>query len=74
MGSLQSHADGARGTVSSLANASMYIGTAIGGVIGGQLLAHFSGFFGVAGFTVICYLISLAIYTYSGAFKNKNSI
>lgn len=74
MGSLQSHADGARGTVSSLANASMYIGTAIGGVIGGQLLSHFSGFFGVAGFTVICYLISLAIYTYSGAFKHKNSI
>lgn len=74
MSLLQSHADGARGTVSSLANASMYIGTAIGGVVGGQLLANFSGFFGVAGFTVICYLISLVVYTYSGAFKHKNAI
>lgn len=73
MSSLQSQAEGARGTVSSLANASMYIGATIGGGIGGVLLTNFPGFFGIAGFTVFCYSVSLIIYWFSGAFSQKNS-
>lgn len=68
MSKLQSQAEGARGTVSSLANACMYIGAAVGGGIGGVLLTNFPKFFGVAGFTIICYVISLFIYAKAGAF------
>lgn len=72
MSLLQSQAEGARGTVSSLANASMYIGTTLGGIVGGILLTHTPSFFGVAGFTVICYLIAFFIYWITGAFHKKN--
>ncbi|WP_017347121.1 MFS transporter [Pantoea sp. A4] len=71
MGTLQSQADGARGTVSSLANACMYIGATLGGIVGGQLLQRFAGFSGVATFTVICYLLSFFIYNSAGAFKAR---
>lgn len=74
MSLLQSQAEGARGTVSSLANASMYIGATLGGIIGGILLTHTSSFFGVAGFTVSCYTISFFIYYTIGTFRQKKHI
>lgn len=72
MSLLQSQAEGARGTVSSLSNASMYIGATLGGAIGGILLTHTPGFFGVAGFTIFCYFISFTVYWIIGTFHQKN--
>lgn len=72
MGTLQSQADGARGTVSSLANAAMYVGATIGGIVGGVLLQRFTGFSGVATFTVLCYLLSFLIYRAAGVFAARS--
>ncbi|AYD89422.1 MFS transporter [Actinomyces lilanjuaniae] len=69
MSELQSHTDLARGTVSSLANAAMYAGTTIGGAVGGHLLTQFSGYSGVAVFTVVAYTASLGVYALGGAFR-----
>ncbi|MFJ2609974.1 MFS transporter [Streptomyces sp. NPDC091279] len=69
MSILQQQTETARGTVSSLANAAMYVGTTIGGAVGGLLLAKVDGFWGVAAFTVAAYLVSLAVYTAAGAFR-----
>lgn len=69
MGQLQSHTELARGTVSSLSNAAMYIGTTIGGAVGGQLLTHFTGYSGIAIFAVTAYAIALCVYAIGGAFK-----
>jgi len=80
MSTLQSMTVTARGTVSALANATMYGGTTIGGIMGGILFGHFSGFVGVSFFTAIFYIISLLIFSSSGEFKqieqssSKNSI
>lgn len=69
MTTLQSTTTTARSTVSSLSNAAMYAGTTVGGIVGGILFTKFSGFFGIAYFTVITYLIVLGIYKMSGIFK-----
>lgn len=71
MSTLLAQTETARGTVSSLANAAMYTGTTIGGVVGGILLHRISGFFGVASFTILAYLASLGIYTWAGAFRKS---
>jgi DHA1 family inner membrane transport protein len=71
MSGMQSRTSSARGTVSSLANAAMYVGTTVGGVVGGMLLAHVSGFRGVAGFTVAAYLVALAVFATAGAFRTS---
>ncbi|GAA0487609.1 MFS transporter [Streptomyces olivaceiscleroticus] len=71
MSTLQSQTETARGTVSSLANAAMYVGTTIGGVVGGIMLTKVTGFFGVAAFTVVGYLAALAIYAWAGAFRKQ---
>jgi predicted MFS family arabinose efflux permease len=69
MSGMQSRTSSARGTVSSLANAAMYVGATVGGVVGGMLLVHVSGFRGVAGFTVVTYLVALAVFAAAGAFR-----
>lgn len=71
MSILQSLIHSARGTVSSLANAAMYAGTTIGGVIGGILFSQFFGFPAITFFTVIMYLTSILLYKSSGLFKNR---
>ena len=72
MSELQSHTDLARGTVSSLASAAMYAGATVGGAIGGHLLSRFTGYSGVAVFTVIAYAVSLGVYALGGAFKRPD--
>lgn len=69
MTTLQSTTTTARSTVSSLSNAAMYLGTTISGILGGILLAHFPGFFGIAAFTIILYLIVVYLYQRSGLFS-----
>jgi predicted MFS family arabinose efflux permease len=69
MSGLQARTSSARGTVSSLANAAMYVGATVGGVVGGLLLANVSGFRGVAGFTVVAYLVAVAVFATAGAFR-----
>ena len=71
MTTLQSTTTTARSTVSSLSNAAMYTGTTIGGIVGGILFTRFSGFFGIAFFTIATYLIVLLIYKTSGIFDTK---
>ncbi|MDO4887232.1 MAG: MFS transporter [Actinomycetaceae bacterium] len=70
MTQLQSLTDLARGTVSSLANAAMYTGSTISGAIGGYLLTRFTGFSGIALFTVAAYMVSLGLYALGGAFTS----
>lgn len=71
MSELQSHSDVARGTVSSLASAAMNAGTIISGAIGGYLLTRFTGYSGIAVFTVAAYILSLGVYALGGAFKKN---
>jgi MFS transporter, DHA1 family, inner membrane transport protein len=61
----------ARGTVSSLATTALYVGTTIGGVAGGVLLTHVSGFHGVSAFTVVALLLSLVVFAAAGAFRAR---
>lgn len=68
MSELQSHSDVARGTVSSLANAAMYVGTTVGGAVGGVLLSDFTGYRGVAVFTAAACGAALGIYALGGGF------
>lgn len=68
MTTLQSTTTTARSTVSSLSNAAMYIGTTISGILGGLLLAHFKGFFGITIFTIVLYLLVLYVYKKSNFF------
>ena len=70
MSTLQEQTEMARGTVSALANAAMYIGVTIGGAVGGVLLSGPWGFRGVAMFTILSYGISVAIYAWAGAFRD----
>lgn len=70
MGSLQAQTEVARGTVSAMANTAMYIGTFIGGIIGSALIARTPGFYGIAYFTVVFYMLALLIYYKAGAFSH----
>jgi MFS transporter, DHA1 family, inner membrane transport protein len=73
MSILQQQTENARGTVSSLANAAMYVGTTIGGAVGGVLLTKVDGFWGVAAFTVAAYALSLGVYAAAGAFRRQEA-
>ncbi|MEV8515323.1 MFS transporter [Dactylosporangium sp. NPDC051484] len=73
MAMLQSQTTTARGTVSSLSNAAMYVGSTIGGVAGGVLLTRVNGFFGVAGFTLAAYVVSLAVFAGAGALRHRHA-
>ncbi|WP_278693354.1 MFS transporter [Arachnia propionica] len=70
MGQLQSNAGQARGTVSSLSNSAMYLGTAITGGIGGTLLTVFPGYWGISIYTAVTFALALAIYRFAGVFRN----
>lgn len=69
MSTLQDQAQSARGTISSLANAVMYLGEAIGGVVGGILIKQFTGFSGIAVFTAIGVTLAMLLYARQGYFK-----
>ncbi|MEU6064302.1 MULTISPECIES: MFS transporter [Streptomyces] len=73
MSILQQQTETARGTVSSLANSAMYVGTTVGGAVGGVLLGKVDGFWGVAAFTVAAYLVSLVVYAAAGAFRKQEA-
>ncbi|GGX81317.1 MFS transporter [Streptomyces anandii] len=73
MSILQQQTETARGTVSSLANSAMYVGTTVGGAVGGVLLSNVDGFWGVAVFTVAAQLVSLAVYAAAGAFRVREA-
>lgn len=73
MSTLQSQAGNARGTISSLSNAAMYLGEAIGGVFGGILIKNFPGFYGIAAFTVIGVILAMLLYAQQGYFKKVKS-
>lgn len=73
MGQLQQHAGTARGTVSSLSNTAMYLGTAITGAIGGTLLTSAPGYWGISGFTAVTFAIALGIYWWAGAFRRDEA-
>lgn len=72
MMTLQETTATARSTVSSLANAAMYLGETIGGIVGGILIVKFSGFFGIALFTTSLTLISLLFYVSGGMFSSES--
>lgn len=74
MSELQSHTDVARGTVSSLSNAAMYAGTTMSGAVGGYLLSHFSGYSGIAIFTAVAFIVSLAVYAAGGALRSVSEV
>lgn len=65
MSTLQEHAGSARSTISALANAVMYLG----GVIGGILIKQFTGFSGIAVFTAIGASLAMLLYAQQGYFK-----
>lgn len=69
MSTLQEHAGTARSTISALANAVMYLGEAIGGVIGGVLIKQFAGFSGIATFTAVVAVLAMLLYARQGYFK-----
>ena len=69
MSTLQEHAGSARSTISALANAVMYLGEAIGGVIGGVLIKQFAGFSGIATFTAVVAVSAMLLYAQRGYFK-----
>ncbi|GBG96229.1 MFS transporter [Lactococcus termiticola] len=71
MTTLQSTTETARSTVSSLSNAAMYLGTFISGIVGSLLISNFKGFFGIAVFTIVLYLIVLLVYKQSSFFAKK---
>ncbi|WP_229897574.1 MFS transporter [Streptomyces finlayi] len=71
MAMLLSRTTAARGTVSSLATTALYVGTMIGGFVGGILLSSFDGFHGVSGFTVACLVVAGLIFLGTGAFRPK---
>lgn len=73
MGQLQGLTSSARGTVSSLSSAAMYGGSTIAGAVGGTLLSEFRGYQGVAVFTFLAYLASLAVYALAGAFSHPTN-
>jgi predicted MFS family arabinose efflux permease len=68
MTSLQQSVVNARSTMSSLANAAMYLGETFAGGIGGLLFKEW-GFVGIAWFAAVVIAIGAVLYWYHGAFK-----
>ncbi|MGM9907356.1 MFS transporter [Limosilactobacillus sp.] len=61
MTSLQKTVKDARSTISSLANSTMYLAETVAGMVGGYLLNHFTGFFGITIFSAIMIVIALLL-------------
>jgi MFS transporter, DHA1 family, inner membrane transport protein len=62
MATMQALTTTARGTVSALTNSTMYLGTMVGGMIGGLLITRFPGFHGISVVVVALLALSLAGY------------
>lgn len=62
MATMQALTTTARGTVSALTNSTMYLGTTVGGVIGGLLITGYSGFHGISVAVIAFLALSLACY------------
>ncbi|MDO5082934.1 MAG: MFS transporter [Arachnia propionica] len=73
MGQLQSHAGAARGTVSSLSNTAMYLGTSFTGAVGGALLTAVPGFWGISLLTATTFTVAALIYWRAGAFDGAGA-
>lgn len=69
MTTLQGTTNTARSTVSSISNAAMYLGETLGGAVGGILITHVFGFWGISIFTVVLATISLLLYWFGGLFR-----
>ncbi|MGQ3478711.1 MFS transporter [Paenibacillus sp. TY11] len=72
MSLLQTLSATARGTISSLANSSMYLGTTVGSFTAGILYAHTGGFISVSLFTVLCFSMSLILLLRSGVLPSSS--
>ncbi|WP_226002157.1 MFS transporter [Paenibacillus sp. BJ-4] len=72
MSLLQTLSATARGTISSLANSSMYFGTTVGSFTAGILYAHTGGFISVSLFTVLCFSMSLVLFLRSGVLPSSS--
>lgn len=66
LGMLNSLNPAIRGTISSLANSTMYAATTLGSWIAGMIYAAFNGFSAVGMFAAICFACSLLIFMFSG--------
>lgn len=62
MTNLQATITTARSTISSVSNAAMFLGEALGGFAGGILIANFPGFWGIGIFTALLASISYLLY------------
>ncbi|WP_260612256.1 MFS transporter [Paenibacillus popilliae] len=62
MGTLQKDQPNARGTVSALANSTMYFATMLGSVLAGILYARVAGFASIVIVTMLCYTASMFIF------------
>lgn len=71
MSILQAQPPNSRGTMSSLTNAAMYLGEAIGGIFGGILIKNLTGFYGVVISTVIGVSLAMLLYTRQGYFRRQ---
>ena len=67
---ITSTSDSAKGTISSLANSTMYLGTTLAGILGGLLFTTSLHFTAIIIFTIVFELLSLLIYRFSGIFEN----
>lgn len=74
MTTLQGTTNTTRSTVSSISNAAMYLGETLGGAVGGILITHVLGFWGISIFTVTLAGISLILYWLGGLFLKGNSM
>lgn len=74
MSLLQTLSGTARGTISSLANSSMYFGTTFGSFTAGILYAHMGGFISVSLFTVLCFSMSLVLFIRSGVLPGSSPV
>ncbi len=68
---LQTLSSTARGTISSLANSSMYFGATIGSSAAGILYANMNGFFSVILFTVLSFIFALLLFIKCGVLPSR---
>lgn len=69
MNALQRLSPTARGTISSLANSSMYFGTTLGSLTAGFLYSCSGAFMSVSLLAAVCFCLSLGLFSGSGAFS-----
>ncbi|MEH7095044.1 MFS transporter [Neobacillus vireti] len=74
MSLLQTLSISARGTIASLANASMYLGTTVGSFVAGMLYSNIGGFISVSFFTGLCFIFSLIFFIKSGVLPSNPQI